>query len=318
MTEQARGTHVQSWVQRRLPGRGPGADGEQDPLCRLSRVLQAEPTRKMEGRGPQGATQAPPRTRPPLPALGAPGCGRDPASALPALASPRLRSSAWPGLSWGPPNPRSSVDSVPACAEPLRGPMLLTGLGGLQRWPPGDRPQPWFSQGVLSRCPAGRLGSAVFVPPSPRGQHSARAPRRCLSQTSQWSRVPHPRPPQGRVPQQDPSSRPPPSPHPDAGHLQSPPPVPGTTLDDKGALHMSLRSHLALRHLKEANIFQKPKAQRTEVSVLKPLDLNSTPPSGLTPLPGAHRGSRTEAHGCVLGAHTSCVSFLNFLIFSYQ
>lgn len=60
-------------------------------------------------------------------------------------------------------------------------------------------------------------------------------------------------------------------------------------------------------HVADANIFQKPKAQRTELSILKPLDLNSTPPSGLTPLPRAGRGSWTEACGCVLGVHTSCV-----------
>lgn len=37
-------------------GRAPGAHGEQDALLRPSRELQAEPTRKMGGRGPVLAT----------------------------------------------------------------------------------------------------------------------------------------------------------------------------------------------------------------------------------------------------------------------
>lgn len=49
------------------------------------------------------------------------------------------------------------------------------------------------------------------------------------------------------------------------------------------------------------------------MSVLKPLDLKSTPPLGSRPPPGP-----TKAHGCVLGVYTSCVEFFNFLVFSYQ
>lgn len=231
-----------------------------------------------------------------------PWCGQDPTSALPALAPPppQLRP-AWPLLGPSRPTQLCRVSSC-LCGAPQVAD-AADPAGSLQRWPPGDRPQPRFSRGILSRCPAGRLGSGVPVPPGPGASTGcARAPRQCPRHTSQWRRVPPPTPHRGgchsrtRVP----------------GHRRPHTQAPGTCspLRQCRAPPWMTKPHHTCpcgHHVADANIFQKPKAQRTELSILKPLDLNSTPPSGLTPLPRVGRGSWTEACGCVLGVHTSCV-----------
>lgn len=119
-----------------------------------------------------------------------PWCGPDPTSALPALAPrpPQLRP-AWPLLGPSRPTQLCRVSSC-LCGAPQAAD-AADPAGGLQRWPPGDRPQPRFSRGVLSRCPAGRLGSEVPVPPGPGASTGcARAPRQCPRHTSRWRRVP--------------------------------------------------------------------------------------------------------------------------------
>lgn len=303
MTGQAGTTHVQSWAQRRLPGGGPGLTVSRTPSAGLHRSCRQSPPEKW-GKRARAGHGGPRRTRPPLPALGAPGChgvGQTPPQPC-RLQPHRPRSSAQPGLSWGPPGPHSSAELVPACAEPRRRPMLLTRLGasrgGLQgtglspssvgEFCPGVQQEGWALRSLCHLAP-GTAQGVRELPGSVRDTHHSGGgspPHTHRGGCHSRTRVP--------------------------GHRRPHTQAPGTCspLRQCRAPPWMTKPHHTCpcgHHVADANIFQKPKAQRTELSILKPLDLNSTPPSGLTPLPRAGRGSWTEACGCVLGVHTSCV-----------